>query len=69
MPRFSLTDQIDCLLQLEDEAARAQRLGRAALLAAAIRNLKQLDYQQLEEKRKARREKRVAASVDEVQTK
>jgi len=66
MPRFSLTDQIDCLLQLEDEAVRAQRPGRAALLAAAIRNLKALDYQQLEEKRKARREKKVAESVDSV---
>jgi len=61
-----MTDQINCLEELQTEMAETRRPGRAALLAAAIRNLKQLDYQQLEEKRKARREKKVAASVDAV---
>jgi hypothetical protein len=57
MPRVTIADQIECLEQLRDESN--DRPIRAGVLQAAIRSLKDLDYQQIERKRRERENRKI----------
>lgn len=57
MPRVTIADQIECLESILDDSA--DRPIRAVLLKAAIRSLKELDYQQIERKRRERENRKI----------
>lgn len=61
MPRVTIADQIECLEQILEETT--DRPGRSQLLIATIRSLKELDYQHLELKRRARRERKIEQAL------